>query len=74
MAKQTRVRFSTEDDLGLLRQVLAENPFEDASRWRRIHEKLLETSGKSFSLRAVKDHLQNLLKLFINQDKANIKK
>ncbi|KAB0790809.1 hypothetical protein PPYR_01339 [Photinus pyralis] len=73
-SKNGRLRFTTTDDLDLLRAVAAENPFEDILRWGVIHETVVTNTGKPFTLRALKDHLEYLLKLFIQEDKANIKK
>lgn len=72
--KLSRLRFSTEDDLELLRLVLGENPFEDSLKWILIQKTIQRTCDKDFTIRALKAHLEHLLKLFVQEDRANIKK
>ncbi|XP_069693831.1 uncharacterized protein [Periplaneta americana] len=70
----TRLRFTISDDICLLREVLAVNPYEDSSRWSDIHNKIREGTGKDFCLRTVKDHVQHLVQLWKKEDKANLRK
>ncbi|KAF5291976.1 hypothetical protein FQR65_LT20359 [Abscondita terminalis] len=69
-----RLRFSTFDDLCLLREVLALNPFEDSSRWKDVLTAIVKGTSKKFSLRAVKEHLQYILMLWAKEDRSNIRK
>jgi hypothetical protein len=76
MAKEfkLRLRFTTEDDLILLRDVVGHNPFEEPSKWKQIHTNLLCVSGKNFTVRSVREHVEHLLKLFVKNDRANLRK
>lgn len=67
-----RLRFVAQDDVILLREVLALNPFEDASRWVALKEIVHEKSRKNFTIRALKEHLDLLLKKFTEKDDKNI--
>lgn len=69
-----RLRFNIEDDLSLLRLIIAINPYEEGGRWKSILEKFRVSTGKEFSCRAVKEHAEHLLKLFIRNDRANLRK
>jgi hypothetical protein len=69
-----RFRFTINDDVALLKEVLCENPFEDHNRWKNIQEKVNGATSKMFSIRCLKDHLQNLLTSFKKQDSINRKK
>lgn len=73
MSKITRVRFSKEDDIELLRLVVGENPYENPGIWKLIHSKLNIHTGKEFTLRGVKEHVEYLSKLFFKEDLAHQK-
>lgn len=72
--KKERLRFSTVDDLCLLRQVICLNPYNDANQWENIQNTLSSTSNKNFSIRSVKEHVEYLLKIWKKEDRANLKK
>lgn len=74
MAKIERIRFTTDDDLRLLRDVVGLNPFDDPSRWKVIQNNLCKISEKGFSLRAVREHVEHLSKLFVKEDRSNLRK
>lgn len=74
IAKGERVRFNIFDDLLLLREVIAVNPYENDSRWKDIRLSLNNASNKNFSLRALKEHVQHLLQLLNKEDSANLRK
>ncbi|KAH7974158.1 hypothetical protein HPB49_010593 [Dermacentor silvarum] len=71
-----RVRFTSEDDLNLLKEVFAENPFEQTSRWRTIATNVGDAvvPAKTFSVRAVRERLDLLMAYFKARDEANLKK
>ncbi|CAN7951150.1 unnamed protein product, partial [Ixodes pacificus] len=73
-AASSRLRFSAQDDISLLQEVHALNPFEDPSRWAQIANNLLSATGKSFSARAVSDRLDLLLAQFAAEDRANLRR
>lgn len=72
--KKERLRFSTVDDLYLLRQVVRSNPFNDATQWEDIRNALVSSSEKNFSIRSVKEHVEYLLKVWNKRVRANLKK
>ncbi|KAI4461416.1 protein b putative-related [Holotrichia oblita] len=72
--KRERLRFLIFYDLSLLKQVAGRNPFEDESVWKEIQVEVERETGKMFSIRAVKDHLYHLLKLFTKDDSVNLRK
>lgn len=74
MAKIERLRFTIEDDLRLLRDVVGINPFLHPVTWKVVHNNICKFSGKCFSVRAVREHVEHLLKLFAKEDKANLRK
>lgn len=60
-----RLRFSVEQDMQLLLQVLNQNPFEDIDRWTEVHENFVQDCNVPFSLRTCKDHVNHLLGLHL---------
>ena len=69
-----RLRFSMKDDLCLLKEVLAIKPYWDNRRGEDISRTGVRETGKKFSLRSLKEHMMNLLKLWHRDGKANLKK
>ncbi|KAE9521450.1 hypothetical protein AGLY_018150 [Aphis glycines] len=61
-SRKERLRFSTKDDLCLLRQVICLNPYNDINQWSIIKDALVSTSNKNFSIRSVKEHKMELIK------------
>lgn len=64
MSSRSRMRFSTRDDLELLRAVSTRNPWENQANWTIILETVQESTGKPFTVRGIKEHLEHLLKQF----------
>jgi len=60
-----RLRFTVEQDMQLLLQVLKQNPFEDLDRWTEVHENFVQDCNVPFSLRTCKDHVNHLLGLHL---------
>ncbi|KAF5271898.1 hypothetical protein FQR65_LT17532 [Abscondita terminalis] len=69
-----RLRFTMSDDLYLLREVLAINPYEDSIGWKNVLAAVIKGTSKTFTLRAVKEHLQYILMLWAKEDRDNIRK
>nr|CAI5843099.1 unnamed protein product [Callosobruchus analis] len=65
-----RQRFSDLEDLLLLREVLSLNPFEDPDLWLTVQQHISSTTGKLFSVRTLKKHLDLLVKLWIEHVKV----
>lgn len=59
-----RVRFSIDDDIYVLSEVYATNPFQDSRRWTSIAERVSEAIGRNFSTRAIRDRVDLLLAQF----------
>lgn len=74
MSKKNRLRFTSDDDLCLLREVLCHNPFDNNDNWTIVHQNIIALSGKQFSIRSVKEHVEYLLKTCSKEDRTNLKK
>ncbi|CAN7941985.1 unnamed protein product [Ixodes hexagonus] len=69
-----KLRFTFQEDLWLLREVLGSNPYEDSARWTLITDALNRVSGQTFTSRAVRERTERLLSLFRQQDTASLRK
>lgn len=74
MIKRGRLRFKVEDDVVVLKTVLNENPFEDSTRWRRVHLAVCKSTGKAFTLRTIRDHVELLMRVFIKHGQAGLRR
>lgn len=64
-----RLRFGDFDDVILLREVLSLNPFENPNEWEIIQEHVFLITKKKFMIRTLKDHLERLIKLWLEKTK-----
>jgi len=64
-SSEKRLRFSVEQDVMLLKEVIDINPFEDIDRWKDVHENFVNECNVPFSLRTCKDHCNHLLNLYL---------
>ncbi|CAH1106947.1 unnamed protein product [Psylliodes chrysocephalus] len=71
MNKIVRLRFTSNDEIVLLREVLAQNPFEDPKKWTTIKDNIVNVTNKAFSLGTLKNHFDGLLLNWLRKDKAN---
>lgn len=69
-----RLRFSSDDDLALLREFISHNPLDDAEKWVNIQTNIYQITGKKFSIRTLKDHLFLILEIWLKKDTDNQKK
>ncbi|KAG0413863.1 hypothetical protein HPB47_009005, partial [Ixodes persulcatus] len=67
-AQAGRKRFTIVEDILLLREVLAMNPFVNFTRWDTVAANLNEALGRNFSVRDL------LLGLFKRDDRTNLRK
>lgn len=67
---KTRFRFTEEHDAHLLREVFGQNPYEDQGRWANIQVNMIQITGKSLSIRSLRERVQNLMKKFLARKKA----
>ncbi|KAG0425063.1 hypothetical protein HPB47_027748 [Ixodes persulcatus] len=70
-AQAGQKRFTIVEDILLLREVLAMNPFVNSSRWDTMAANLNEALGRNFSVRGVRDRCDLLLGLFKRDDCTN---
>ncbi|XP_067681148.1 uncharacterized protein [Haliotis asinina] len=60
--RKTQVRFSEKDDVTLLREVLASNPFKDKGKWQAVADNLTTTrSNFSVDTRRVRERTHLML-------------
>ncbi|KAG0445196.1 hypothetical protein HPB47_018652 [Ixodes persulcatus] len=72
-AQAGRKRFTIVEDVLLLREVLAMNPFVNFTRWDTVAANLNEALGRNFSVRGVRDRCDLLLDLFKRDDRTNLR-
>lgn len=70
----TRLRFTYDDDITLLREFLSQNPIRNPQAWEIIQRNIEIISRKKFLIRTLKNHLQLLLEFFLKKDEENKKK
>lgn len=59
-----RLRFTSEDDLCLLREVVGHNPLEHPENWTIVQKNIKTSTGKDFAIRTLKDHMMLLISLW----------
>ncbi|XP_064474065.1 uncharacterized protein LOC135388433 [Ornithodoros turicata] len=69
-----RKRFTTADDLYLLREVVFLNPFENGASWTDVVRALNLVTGKTFTVRGARERTALLMSLFKKQDRINLRK
>ncbi|VEN43709.1 unnamed protein product [Callosobruchus maculatus] len=69
-AKATRLRFSYEDELVLLKEFLNNDPVVNPKAWEVIQSHVLLVTGKKFLIKTLKQHLQMLLSTFTEKEKV----
>lgn len=69
-----RQRFTTDDDILLLREIVANDPFANSKNWNRIQEAIQKVSNKNFSIRALREHFHRLLKAWKDKDDIDKKR
>lgn len=73
-ASQKKKRFTVADDIRLLCEVIGRNPYRDTAKWQEIADAMNAMTGKGFSVRAVRERTDYLIKLFRKQDRENLRK
>lgn len=68
MSRKKQVRFSANDDITLLKEVLADNPYEDKSKWSGIGRRI---SVDTFNIepRRARERTQLLLNQFRKEER-----
>lgn len=63
-----RLRFTSDDDLALLREFIWQKPLEEPEKWGIVQKNVFDISGKKFSIRTLKDHLFLILETWLLKD------
>ncbi|KAK7862764.1 hypothetical protein R5R35_013830 [Gryllus longicercus] len=70
-ASSERLRFSNAEEIILLREAVAINPFQHPDQWSTLAENVGRGTNKAFSRRTVKNHLIGMLKKWNTAERAN---
>ncbi|CAC5402756.1 unnamed protein product [Mytilus coruscus] len=72
---EKQVRFSAKDDLNLLKEVLAENPYKDKAKWEAVAQNVKENVDKVINVtsRRVRERTQLLLQQFQKENYEALK-
>lgn len=68
------MRFRLEDDFVLLRQVIANNPFQEYCHWAHVVDGLNRETRREFTVRGARERTDLLLTLFRNDMKSRLKR
>ncbi|CAC5426631.1 unnamed protein product [Mytilus coruscus] len=73
--RKTQMRFSAKDNLILLKEVLAENPYKDKAKWEAVAQNVKENVEKVFNVtsRRVRERTQLLLQQFQKENYEALK-
>ncbi|CAN7944502.1 unnamed protein product [Ixodes pacificus] len=74
MPATLRLRFTVDEDLCLLRDVRAVNPFGSPEGWTLVYTNLPVALTRVFTIRAIRDRVDLLLGYLRQQDTANLQK
>ncbi|XP_040068622.1 uncharacterized protein LOC8033287 [Ixodes scapularis] len=69
-----KLRFTVQEDIWLLREIVSVNPYEESARWIAICDTLNRVSGQAFTSRGCRERTERLLALFKQRDMANLRK
>ena len=74
--RKKQVRFSAKEDISLLKEVLAENPYKDKGKWNVIAGHMKENTEKHFDVdaRRVRERAQLLLSQYSKDDKDALRR
>ncbi|KAK8770909.1 hypothetical protein V5799_025847 [Amblyomma americanum] len=72
--QRARKRFKIDEDLLLLREVVAQNPFERPETWNAVLQNVAFVVGREMTLRAVRRRVEVLVEYFRQQDSENLGK
>lgn len=70
-AKFKRVRFTYNDDLAFLREFVGQNPIMNPQAWEIVQQHLFISTGKTFSIRTLKQHLVLLIENWLEKEKVD---
>lgn len=62
-----RLRFSLMEDMQILNLVVLYNPYSDRTKWQNVQQEMVQLTGKPFTHRNVKEHIDHLLRSFCNK-------
>nr|XP_050033524.2 uncharacterized protein LOC126530144 [Dermacentor andersoni] len=72
--RKPRVHFRRHEDLLLLREVVAINPFQNPAMWETLLTNVIAVLRRDVSLRAIKDRVELLVGYFRQDDRENLRK
>lgn len=72
MSEKKRQRFCYEDEVMLAKEILEISPGGDSSKWEHVKQNMYTATGKIFSIRTLKFHIEHLVAKFENKEKADI--
>ncbi|KAG0422004.1 hypothetical protein HPB47_002148 [Ixodes persulcatus] len=67
-------RFAITDDIVLLHEVVALNPLRNATQWTAVTDNLNAATGRSFTVRSVRERCDLLLGHLRREDRSNLRK
>ncbi|CAH1100039.1 unnamed protein product [Psylliodes chrysocephalus] len=73
LGEKKRLRFTYEDDIVLLREVVSRNPFQNSDMWEEVKTSVFQVTKKLFSIKTIRQHIQLLLDQWIEKEKNNQK-
>ncbi|CAH1111509.1 unnamed protein product [Psylliodes chrysocephalus] len=67
--EKKRLRFTYEDDIVLLREVVSRNPFQSSDLWEEVKTSVFQVTKKLFNIKTIRQHIQLLLDQWIEKEK-----
>ncbi|XP_070392947.1 uncharacterized protein [Dermacentor albipictus] len=72
--RRPRKRFRIDEDLCLLREVAAADPYQNPAAWEEILRNLMLAVMREFTIRAIKERVDLLVGYFRQQDNVNLRR
>lgn len=69
-----RKRFSVAEDIWLIQEVLAANPFANPEKWNLVLENMIALAQRPLTMRGVRERVDLLLSYFRLEDMSNLRK
>lgn len=72
--KKNRVRFTYEDDVILLREIVSKNPLLNSEMWEEVKTNVCQMTKKTFSIKTLRQHMNILLEQWTEKENKNQKR
>ena len=73
--RKTQIRFSAEDDINLLKEVVAENPFLDRSKWTVTANNMASaTKHTTMDTRRARERTMLLLQQYTTEERESLRR